>query len=231
MLRASSTELERIYANRFNSTEEYRNEVWKVLIDSWFQNHVSPGATVLDLGCGYGHFINNVRCARKYAMDLNPAASSRVNDDVIFLEQDCSRAWALPDDSVDVVFTSNFFEHLPSKAHLTQTLGEAWRCLRSGGRIIAMGPNARHVGWAYWDFYDHCLPLTELSMQEALHTTGFRIERAIDRFLPYTMVGVRQYPLFLVRAYMKLPLVWRLLGKQFLVLGVKEARSTHAGSE
>ena len=29
---------------------------------------------VLDLGCGYGEFINNVSCTKKFAMDLNPTA-------------------------------------------------------------------------------------------------------------------------------------------------------------
>ncbi len=71
--------------------------------------------TVLDLGCGYGEFINTIRCRNKYAMDLNPDAPRFLSQDITFLHQDCSRRWQLPDASLDVVFTSNFFEHLPDK--------------------------------------------------------------------------------------------------------------------
>ena len=44
--------------------------------------------------------------------------------------------------SLDTVFTSNFFEHLPDKQCLKQTLRQAYRCLKPGGRLITMGPNA-----------------------------------------------------------------------------------------
>ena len=52
-----------------------------------------------------------------------------------------------------------------------------------------MGPNIKCVPGAYWDFFDHYVALTELSLQEALELAGFRSERIVDRFLPYTMVN------------------------------------------
>src|SRR5688572_19193704 len=79
---------------------------------------------------------------------------------VRLLAQDCSQAWALPDDSLDVVFTSNFFEHLPDKLALKRAILEAARCLRPGGRLIALGPNIKLVNGSYWDFWDHFLCLT-----------------------------------------------------------------------
>jgi SAM-dependent methyltransferase len=69
---------------------------------------------VLDLGCGYGEFINNVPAQRKFAMDLNPESRKHLGRDIEFFEQDCSAPWPLADDSLETVFTSNFFEHLPS---------------------------------------------------------------------------------------------------------------------
>ena len=84
-------------------------------------------------------------------MDLNPAARQHVAPGVQFIEQDCSQEWQLPEESLDIVFTSNFFEHLPSKQALSDTVTQAKRHLKSGGRIIAMGPNVRHIGGAYWD--------------------------------------------------------------------------------
>ena len=60
------------YRIRFAKTAQYRNNVWKILCDEYFSAFVSPEAHVLDLGSGWGEFINNVDAARKYAMDLNP---------------------------------------------------------------------------------------------------------------------------------------------------------------
>ena len=157
-----------IYSRRFDAHVAYRNAVWKVLTEKFFPRYIDPRATILDLGCGYGEFINNIRCARKYGMDLNPNAQRYLAPEIEFLRQDCSHRWELPDESLDVVATSNFLEHLPSRQAIADTLAQAKRCLRSGGRLIAMGPNGKYVGGAYWDFWDHNVALTERSMVEIL---------------------------------------------------------------
>jgi SAM-dependent methyltransferase len=214
----SPADLQRIYAARFQKRLNYRRAVWRVLIEHVFQSHFTPEARVLDLGCGYGEFINQARCRDRYAMDLNPETETYLDQAVTFLRQDCSEPWNLPDGSLDVVFTSNFFEHLPNKVALGRTLDQARRCLALGGRLIAMGPNIRYLAGSYWDFWDHHLPLTHLSLREALETRGFVIRQCVGRFLPYTMVGGPDYPLFLLRWYLRIPALWRLAGKQFLVV-------------
>jgi SAM-dependent methyltransferase len=214
-------ELEKIYSNRFDEHVAYRNQVWQVLTSQYFSRLIAGGARVLDLGCGYGEFINNIRCGEKLAMDMNPAAGRRLEPGVRFLQQDCSRRWELPDTYLDAVFTSNFFELLPSKSALSDTLAQAARCLKKDGLLIAVGPNVRLVGGAYWDFWDHHLPLTHQTMAEALRLHGFRIVSAIPRFLPYTMVNRRPVPIVLVSMYLKIALAWRIFGKQFLVIGKK----------
>ena len=217
----SPEDLQRIYGARFKDNLQYRKAVWSILFADWFAKYLKPGDAVLDLGCGYGEFINQVRCHKKFAMDLNPDAPRFLQSDIQFLLQDCSAPWQLADESLDLVFTSNFFEHLPDKAALGRTLDEIHRCLRPGGRLVAMGPNIKYVPGAYWDFWDHYIALTDASLSEALRTRRFDIEVCVDRFLPYTMANGRQYPTAFLRAYLKLPLVWRFFGKQFLVVGVR----------
>ena len=219
--KAIAAELQAIYDERFNAHIAYRREIWRVLVGQFFNRYIKPSDTVLDLGCGYGEFINHVRCAKKYGMDLNLRARQYLDRDVEFLEQDCSTTWPLSDNALDVVFTSNFFEHLLSKQALGATLQQALRCLKPGGHLIALGPNIRFVGGAYWDFWDHYLALTDVSLTEVLRVQGYRIERVIDRFLPYTMANKRAVPSTLVSAYLKMPLLWRLFGKQFLVIARK----------
>jgi SAM-dependent methyltransferase len=130
--------------------------------------------------------------------------------------------WPVISDSVDVVFSSNFFEHLPSKEHLQCVLQEIHRVLRPNGRLLLMGPNIRFCSDVYWDFFDHFLPLSDRSMAEALEISGFNTEKVIARFLPYTMKGKIPLHPQLVRLYLALPLFWRILGKQFLILASKK---------
>jgi len=214
-------DLKSIYENRFAGNEVYRSQVWSILVSDWFSRFIPKDAAVLDLGCGYGDFINQVHSPRRYAMDLNPNSKRFLDSGVRLFEQDCSTRWPLPDNSLDTVFTSNFFEHLPSKANLEATLKEAYRCLRPGGCIIALGPNIKYVNGAYWDYWDHSLPLTDLSMVEGFQLTGFRIEQRVPRFLPYTILNRPRYPLIFVRAYLRLPLVWPIFGQQFMVVAKK----------
>jgi len=211
-------DLQRIYGARFSDNLEYRSQVWSVLVGDWFSKFVEPDAAVLDLGCGYGEFINTVICGQKFAMDLNPDAPKFLDKEVKFLLQDCSARWELPDASLDVVFTSNFFEHLPDKASLGRTLDEIHRCLRKGGRLIAMGPNIKYLPGEYWDFWDHYVALTEASLKEALVTRQFEVDVCLAKFLPYTMASGPRYPVAFLRAYLRLPLAWKVFGKQFLVI-------------
>lgn len=224
---AGGPELQRIYSGRFSGRTEYRDRVWKALA-AHLARWLEPNGAVLDLGAGYCEFINNVPSRARYAMDLNPDTRQRANPGVEVLQQDCAGRWPFADEALDTVFTSNFLEHLPDKATLSAVLGNAYRCLRPGGRFVAMGPNIRYVPGAYWDFFDHYIPLTELSMAEALAAAGFEVEQRIGRFLPYTMSRGRQFPIWMVRLYLAVPLAWKLLGKQFLVVGRKPAHSPAA---
>lgn len=211
------------YHRRFGERAEYRDRVWKVLCDGFFSKYIPADSAVLDLGAGWGEFTRNVAAREKYAIDLNPDTGDRVKGHARFFHQDCSERWPLADASLDVVFTSNFLEHLPDKAAIEGTLRECARCLKVGGRIICLGPNVRYVPGAYWDFWDHHVPISDASMAEVLELQGLTVQVRIPRFLPYTMSGNREAPLAFVRAYLRLPLVWPILGRQFLVVATKAA--------
>ena len=211
-------DLGREYERRFAATAPYREKVWKVLLQAFLQPLVPPRATVLDLGCGWGEFIRNVRADRRLAMDLNPEMPQRVGSGVETIQQDCSAPWRIEDASLDLVFTSNFFEHLPDRDALRRTLMEARRCLKPGGLLICLGPNIRYLHGAYWDFWDHFVPLTDRSLTEILTLSGFAVERVEPRFLPYTMSQGFNPPVFLLRVYLRMPLLWRFFGRQFLVI-------------
>jgi len=217
----NTQELQKIYQNRFNATSAYRQRVWRILTAKFFNKWISADQTVLDLGCGYGEFVNHIAAKQKMAMDLNPDAKQYLNAQINFIQQDCSAVWPLAENTLDTVFTSNFFEHLPDKQSLKKTLREVFRCLKPGGRLIAMGPNVKYLPGLHWDFFDHHTILTEASLAEVLEMVGFRLEHVVPRFLPYTMVKAPKYPLFFLRLYLFMPWLWWVKGRQFLVIAVK----------
>jgi len=217
----SERNLTQIYEKRFSGHENYRKRVWKILIHDFFSKWVKSTDHILDLGCGYGEFINHISCEVRHAMDLNPKTKSLLDKEIIFHQQDCSESWEIGHNSLDLVFTSNFFEHLPNKESLDRTMGEIKKTLKPGGRIIAMGPNISVLKGKYWDFWDHHVPLSEQSLCELLRIHDFTIEQSYSKFLPYNMVRVKERPLFLVSLYLKIPFLWKLFGKQFLIIAKK----------
>ena len=217
-----SKDLQNIYKNRFSNLEGYRNRVWKILINEYFKQYINSSYCVLDLGCGYGEFINNVTCSELHAMDLNPDSRKHLHDDVDFHQQDCSKTWNIEPEKFDLIFSSNFFEHLPSKESLESTVSNAKRALKPKGKIIAIGPNIASLKGKYWDFWDHHVALSDQSISELFEIFGFNIEKIVTNFLPYNMVRVRKKPLFMVYLYLKVPFLWKLFGKQFLLVATKD---------
>jgi SAM-dependent methyltransferase len=211
-------ELAAEYRRRFEAQQDYRKRVWRALVDGWFSRYVRPEDRVLDLGCGWGELINSLAAGERYGLDLNPDAREHLDPGVTLLSQRADERWALPDDHLDVVITSNFLEHLPSREAILVALSEAHRCLRPGGTIVCLGPNMAAVKGHYWDYFDHFVPLTDRSMAEALELSGFVVEQQTARFLPYTMSGRREVPVRLVSWYLRFPLLWRVAGGQFLLV-------------
>jgi SAM-dependent methyltransferase len=218
----ASAEFVPLYEGRFDEGElRFKADLWRVLVAEFFQSYIEPGATLVELGAGGCEFINAVRCARKIAVDLNPRTADLATDAEVLLRPSDDLS-PIASETVDVVFASNFFEHMESKAALLATLRECRRIVRPGGKLIVLQPNIRYVGGRYWDYLDHHIPLTHLSMAEALELSGFSAEEVVPRFLPYT-VKDRRFPhsVFLVRAYLKLRPAWRIFGRQMLLVGVR----------
>jgi SAM-dependent methyltransferase len=127
MMPHSESDLRRIYSQRFSSNLDYRKKVWEVLVHSFFQKYIPANSSVLDLGSGYGEFINHVQAKQKFAMDLNPDTAQYLASNIRFIKQNCAESWSIDKESLDIIFTSNFFEHLPDKIawveHLTRVSG------------------------------------------------------------------------------------------------------------
>lgn len=215
-------ELADLYRIRFQEDFLPRKiEIWKVLCKDFFQNFVGRDDVVIDVACGYGEFINNIQAGARIGIDLNPDSRKHLRPEIEFHSISAGALEALGIGKANVLFTSNFLEHLPDKTALNSFLDQVLSVLKPGGRYLILGPNLRYLPGEYWDFYDHHLGLTHLSLCEALELKGFNIEKCVDKFLPYTTQGnLPTHPL-LVKLYLMVPFVWKFLGRQFFIIATK----------
>lgn len=218
-------ELKDLYRNRFpEAVLAEKNALWRVICGVFLSRYVRPSDSVVDIGAGYCEFINNIEAREKTAVDLNPDVARFANPGTRIINENCTSISALETSSVDIVFMSNFLEHLPDKQLVLATFVESLRILKPGGKVLILQPNIRFVGGEYWDFFDHHTPLTDRSLVEALELAGFEIQEVIPRFLPYTTRSALPQSTWLVNLYLRVPLAWRVLGKQAFVVASKPIR-------
>lgn len=214
----TNADLDQIYEHRFGHADvREKDAIWRE-VAAYLQRWVPAGGRVLDVACDLGYFIRHVRAGERWATDVRDVASS-LGPEVRFVQVDgLAMSGALPRGYFDVAFVSNYLEHLADPDAVVRQLAEIRKVLKPGGRLIVLQPNIRYVGAAYWDFIDHRVALTERSLVEAASTAGFEVEILIPQFLPYSTKSRLPRSGWLVRAYLRVPLVWRLMGKQTLLV-------------
>lgn len=219
---ANSDSNKDVYDFRFpTETDKMRHLLWGVLVKGFFQDLIPASSVLVDFGCGRGEFLGQIIAKRKIGIDRENLLLDRYAGQVEFIASESSNWDFLQEDSVDVIFASNVFEHFDSKKELDQVLLEMRRVLRQKGRLIILTPNIRLEPRRYWDYYDHHLALSERSIAEALVKAGFKVERTISRFLPWSSESKVPFGTALLWIYLRIPIFWKLLGKQSLIIGAK----------
>ena len=209
---------QRLYEYRFRGIDQAaRTEVWRE-IAPWLHDAMGAPERVLDPAAGRGEFINHVPARERWAVDLVPYDEASLDPAVRFLVSDVFDA-ELPGEHFDGIFVSNFLEHLPTQERCAELLERLFAVTAPGGCIAVMGPNFRHTEREYFDCADHTLVFTHVAIAEHLYAAGFEPERVEPRFLPYSFRSRLPASPELVRRYLRTPLAWRMLGKQFLVIG------------
>lgn len=214
----------RYYKNRFSSEDRSRKqEMWKELCKVFLQQFIYKNVTVMDIGAGYCEFINNISCGKKIAVDVNPDTKKFANKDVLVINKSAFLLSAKYNNIADIVFLSNFLEHLNSKDDVVELLRRVNKLLKKGGKIILLQPNIDLVKESYWDFIDHKVPLNTKSIMEALEIAGFKINVFIKKFLPYTTKN-KHIPMLsiLLKFYLLLPEIIKPFAGQSFVVAVKK---------
>jgi dolichol-phosphate mannosyltransferase len=215
-------DLQRIYQYRFDGiSTATKAAVWRriaswVLRDAIRLRSGQPVRTVLDPACGDGEFLNacSGRDMALSGCDLR-SRSEWLSDEVQF--QKGAFQNAVFEHGHDLIWISNLLEHLPSPEAVQDFLACCKTALSPGGVITIMGPNIKYCAADYWDFADHLLPLSHLTVLEHLASAGLDVVAVQDRFLPYSFRSRLPTDPRLVQLYLKNSWAWPLLGKQFLI--------------
>lgn len=195
-----------------------RVKVWRAITE-YIQPYVGSNKAVLDLGAGYGDFINLIKAKKKYALDISPDLKDYFDKDVTFISKASGSLEDIPTNSLDVVFASNLFEHL-ERSELDQTMKGINRCLKKGGSLILLQPNFRYAYKNYFDDYTHKAVFTHLSLVDAMHGYGFKSIKTIPKFLPLTLKSKLPKSYLLTKTYLNSPI--SPLGKQMLLIFEKK---------
>lgn len=212
-----------IYAKRFDETTK-RDVLWKTLVTYFFQKYVKKSDIVLDIACGYGEFINNIRCEKKYGLDINPDTKKFLHKNVTFIK---SKSWNIPlkEKNLDKVFISNFFEHI-TRDEISKTIIEIKRVLKVGGNVMILQPNIRFCAKDYWMFFDHITPIDDRALIEIFEIHGFTVTERFERFLPFTTKQRLPQNAFFVKTYLMFPILWRFFGAQSFLYFTLQKKNT-----
>jgi ubiquinone/menaquinone biosynthesis C-methylase UbiE len=191
-----------------------RQVLWRTLVQAVFQAGIPVDGVVVDLGAGYGEFINAVQARRRIAVDLWSGMLAHLDAGVEGLVTSVVDLQAIEDASVDYVFSSNCFEHL-SQPDMLSCLAELRRIMKPGAKVDIVQPNFKYCIREYFDDYTHQTIYTDAGLCDLLTANDFTVVKRIARFLPLTMKSRFPVHPLLIRLYLRCPI--RPMAKQMWI--------------
>jgi len=205
--------VEDYHASRL-TLDSRRDVLWETLWRYCFSAMVDPNDCVLDLGAGYGNFINAVTARRRIAVDAWDGFPAHLAPGIEHKVGSVSDLDFLGDGAVDFAFASNLFEHL-TKDDFAAVLAALRRKLSEKGTLTIVQPNYRYAYREYFDDFDHKSIYSHVSMADFLTANGYEVFRVEPRFMPLSIKGRLPVNALLIRAWLASP--WKPIGKQMLV--------------
>jgi len=206
--------MDQSYFNTRYSLDPKRVRVWKA-ISEYLQEFIPLQGAVLEAGAGYCDFINHIKAARKYAVDINPAVEQYCARDVHFLHAEVTEPLALTPHSIDVVMASNLLEHL-SDQQCSTLIDRFNELLTENGVLILIQPNYYYCYRQYWDDFTHVKAFSHISLSDFLRSRGYKILRVEKKLLPFSFKSLLPKSYWITKLY--LASFWRPLAKQMLIV-------------
>lgn len=144
------------YNRRFGVGSEQRGIAAALLALAQTRDPARGVERILEVGCGTGHWLANLRPApgRRYGLDLSAGMLAQAQARQAGLDLTRGRASQLPfpDACADLVYCVNALHHFQ---HQRGFVLEARRLLRPGGTlaITGMDPRGRRHSWYIYDYF------------------------------------------------------------------------------
>jgi hypothetical protein len=196
------------------SYDAKRSVLWETLCSSYFQKFVNVDDTVLELGAGYGDFINNISSEKRIAVDIWDGFGEYISSEVETHVASVTELSFLENKSVNFVFASNIFEHL-KKPVLIKCLNKLKKKLKVGATINILQPNYRYAFREYFDDYTHEAIYSDIALADLLESLNFKIVEVHPKFLPLTIKSRFPVMPILIKMYLKSP--YKPMGKQMFI--------------
>jgi SAM-dependent methyltransferase len=148
------------------------------LIHDWFPP--DKGASVLDLGCGYGavlYYLKQLGYSNLRGVDGSPeqvTIAQRLGLHFVELHEAMDVLKCSRDNSYDILIAFDLLEHL-TKDEAIDLVGEAFRILTHGGRLLVHVPNGEAIfsGAVVYGDLTHQTALTRRSIGQLMRVAGF----------------------------------------------------------
>lgn len=194
-----------------------RRRVWREIV-RYVQTRSPRIETLIELGPGYCDFINQFDAGKKIAFDLNPEMRNYADSDVELRIESCATLPGIASESVDMVFASNFLEHLAGD-DVDELLERVAKVLTPNGRLVLIQPNHRLCAEHYFDDPTHLTVFDDNNIGAWLARSGLRPTEIVPGLLPFSMNGRLPKSGTLTRLYLLSP--WKPLAAQMYIVAEK----------
>jgi 2-polyprenyl-3-methyl-5-hydroxy-6-metoxy-1,4-benzoquinol methylase len=142
-----------------------------------------PGARVLDIGCGNGGFLWQMRSLgwKVCGVEPDPKSAAQAREAGLDVREGLLQQQAFPEAHFDAITMNHVIEHLHDPV---DTLRHCWKILKPGGHITVITPNFGSRGhelygpdWVALDPPRHLVLFTENSLRRAMESCGFAVAR------------------------------------------------------
>lgn len=184
--------------------KKYRVMTSSVVLDKETKNYLTSQSVVLDVGCGAGHFLYEIRetyGSKVLGIDFSEAAASAAREKYgIYVEIGTIEKSRYEKESIDLITAWWFLEHVnePQK-----TVASIHRLLKKGGKFIIAVPNSHSLNayifrnlWYHLDCPRHLHVWTPSSLRKVLQTAGLTVNSIRYDRSTWGLIGSLEYLLF-----------------------------------
>ncbi len=158
--------------------------------------YVPRGGNILELGPGHGIFAECCKAAgfAYSAMEANETRAQEMREQGFDVTTGFFPPIRAPKGSLDCVFSKAVIEHMLNWREATQLMESARECLKPGGVIVTVAPDARSHGMHFWDIdYSHTFPTTVINLRRLFIDCGYEILEL--RYMAGPFFGLARLPL------------------------------------